>query len=146
VAAGLAVVGTSRVTGIFVPYVMHWWWGVAAIAMLSIVWCLVADLSAPRARDAVSLVALAGVAAVAVLMVRDLPVTLPDQQLSTMIASAGPSTAAALDHDRRYLVRGVDPSLWGAATTGLYFDLYRRGFHVFIDPDEFSSVQYGSWR
>jgi hypothetical protein len=30
--------------------------------------------------------------------------------------------------------------------TGLYFDLSRRGFHVFVDPDQYSSLQYGSWR
>jgi hypothetical protein len=146
VAIGLAVVATSRVTGIFVPYVMHWWWAVAAISMLSIVWSLVSDFRTPRVRDTISGIALVGVVAVAVVMVRDLPVTFPDEQLSHMIEVVGPPTAAALDHEQRYLVRGLDPSLLGAAPTGLYFDLYRRGFHVFIDPDQYSSVQYGAWR
>jgi hypothetical protein len=29
---------------------------------------------------------------------------------------------------------------------GLYFDLDRRGFNVFVDPDQFSSLRYGKWR
>jgi hypothetical protein len=146
VAAGLAVVATSRVTGIFVPYVMRWWWGVAAIAVLSIVWCVVADLRRPRVRDAASIIAVLGIVATGAVMMRDLPVPLPDERLSVMVAAVGPPTADALERNRRYLVRGIDPSVWGAATTGVYYDLYRRGFDVFVDPDELSSVRYGAWR
>ncbi|MEY2422882.1 MAG: hypothetical protein QOI95_2949 [Acidimicrobiaceae bacterium] len=146
VATGLAVVATSRVTGIFVPYVVHWWWAVAAIAMLSIVWCMVAELKAPNARHAVSLVGLAGLVVTTAVMLRDLPPPVPGERLSRMVEAVGPPTAAALDHEHRYLVRGIDPSTWGSAPNGLYFDLYRRGFDVFVDPDEFSSLRHGTWR
>jgi hypothetical protein len=146
VATGLAVVATSRVTGIFVPYVMHWWWGVAAIAMLSIVWCVAADLRTPRARDTATVIALFGIVTTGAVILRDLPVTVPEEQVSVMVAAVGPPTARALDHSQRYLVRGIDPTLGEGPMMGLYFDLDRRGFNVFVDPDQFSSLRYGKWR
>lgn len=145
-AAGLAVVATSRITGIFVPYVMQWWRGVAALAVLSIVWSVVAELRTPRVRDAATAIALIGLAATAGVMLRDLPVTLPDDQVSRTIAAVGPPTAAALHDDERYLVRGIDFNRGDGAMIGVYFDLERRGFDIFVDRDELSSLRYGEWR
>jgi hypothetical protein len=146
VATGLAVVATSRVTGMFVPYVVHWWWAVAAIAVLSISWCLVSELRTPRARDVASAVALIGLLATVAVMLRDLPVTAPDERVSMTIEAIGPPTAAALDQHQRYLVRGIDPKRGEALMTGLYVELERRGFDVFVDPDQYSSLRYGTWR
>ena len=146
VATGLALVASARITGPPVPYVLQWWRGVAALATLSIVWSVVTDLRTPRARGAVSAVALIGLAATAAVMLRDLPVALPEEQVSRTIEAIGAPTAAALRNDERYLVRAVDPTLWGAAWTGLYFDLERRGFDVFVDRSDVSSLQYGEWR
>ena len=144
VAIGLAVVATSRVTGIFVPYVMQWWRGIAAVAVLSIGWSLVNELRGPRVRDAATAVALIALTVTSVVMLRDLPVTLPDDQLSRTIEAVGPPTAAALRDNERYLVRGIDRL--GSVTSGVYFDLDRRGFDVFVDRDELSPLRFGEWR
>ncbi len=86
----LAVTATSRVTGIFVPYVMHWWWAISAIAMLSIVWCVVVDIHDARRRDMVALAALLGMIATGTIMLRDLPPVLPGGHLSDAIATVSP--------------------------------------------------------
>ncbi|MEY2422879.1 MAG: hypothetical protein QOI95_2946 [Acidimicrobiaceae bacterium] len=146
VATGLAVVATARVTGLFAPYVMHWWWAVAAIAMTSILWSAASALRSVRTRDAAMVVCLVGLLLNAGAMVRDLPQPLPFERLSQMIATVGPQTASALQRDRRYLVRGVDPATLSAAPHGLYFELERRGFQVFVDHDDLSSLTFGTWR
>lgn len=144
--AVLALASTARVTGIFVPYVMRWWWGVAAIATLSIVWTVALEVRAARARAAIAAVGLLGILVTGATMVSDLPVALPETTMSRVIAAVGPPTAAALDHDNRYLVRAIDPTALGASQSGLYFDLEQRGFHVFTDLDQLSSLTHGNWR
>ena len=79
-------------------------------------------------------------------MAGDLPTALPEAQLSPVIASVGDPTATALDRDKRHLVRGIDPSALGGTQSGLFFDLERRGFHVFTDLELLSSLKYGDWR
>jgi hypothetical protein len=119
---------------------------VAALAVLSIVWSAVGELRTPRMRDAATALALIGLVATTVVLLRDLPVTVPEEQMSLVVEAVGPSTAGALSREERYLVRGFDPKVLGAASSGLYVDLDHRGFEVYVDPDDFSSIRYGSWR
>ena len=142
----VALASTARITGIFVPYVMRWWWGVAAIATLSIVWTAALEVRAARARHAIAFVGLLGILATGATMMSDLPTTFPEARLSPVIASVGDPTAAALDRSKRYLVRGIDPFALGGTQSGLYFDLERRGFDVFTDHELLASLRYGSWR
>jgi hypothetical protein len=145
-ATGFGVIGTARVTGVVFPYVVHWWWGISALASLSIAWSVCAALKSVRLRTAITAICMLVLVANVAMLLRDLPTPVPGAPLSVAVAAVGPATSSALDLDHRYLVRTIDPLASGAVGSGLYFDLYRRGLHVFVAADEFSALQYGNWR
>jgi hypothetical protein len=146
VAIAIAVIATDRVTGLFAPYVLRWWRGVAALAYLSIAWSLLFGLGTRTIAVLAERVALAGVAVVVVLSLLQLPVTAPEAPVSTATGAVTPSTAAALRHDRRYLVRGVESGTLADPGSGLLLALASRGYQVFSDRSPQATLTYGSWR
>jgi len=68
----------------------------------------------------------------------------PDKEFSDAIARLGPSTAAHLQHDQRYLLTFVDSENSGAMGEGLFLDLAERGRHVRFESE--LSRLVGSWR
>jgi hypothetical protein len=142
----IAVIATDRVTGLFVPYVLRWWWGVAALAYLSIAWSLLFGAG----RRSISLLAeraaRAGMAVVVVVLLLQLPAAAPEASVSTATGAVTQSTASALKRDRRYLVRGVDRSTLADPGGGLLLALTARGYHVFSDRTPQGTLTYGSWR
>ena len=49
---GLGVVATSRITGVIGTYIVRWWWVLAAVVWLSIVWSVMCLLAPPARRAA----------------------------------------------------------------------------------------------
>jgi hypothetical protein len=146
IAVVIAVAATARVTGIFAPYVLRWWRGVAALSYLSIAWSLLLGLGRRWIHTVAKGAAVAGMLAVAVIELSALPAPLPFGPVSAAIGAVARPTAAALDRDRRYLVRSVDRRSLSAPTSGLFFALTTRGFHVFSDRGPDAPLTYGSWR
>lgn len=146
IAIAIAVAATARVTGIFAPYVLRWWRGVAALTYLSIAWSLLFGLGRRRIHAVTQGVAVTGMLAVAVVELFALPAPLPFAPVSTAIGAVARPTASALDRDRRYLVRSVDRRTLSAPTSGLFLALATRGFHVFSDRGPDALLTYGSWR
>jgi hypothetical protein len=138
VACGVGLIATSRVTGVFVPYVLRWWWAVAAVAMLAIVRCTF--------RRAGSGVAFAALVVVSVAAADGSPAALPLEDVSRAIAAVGSPTEAALDPGRRYVVRSVDSRWWGAAGAGLFLELEHRGVDVVVEPGPDAALTHGRWR
>jgi hypothetical protein len=145
-ATALAVAATARVSGIAFSYVVHWWWGIAALAALSVAWSAIDLVRSEHARHVIGAVCAVGLVANVAVLIGDLPTPVPEPQMSTAVRALGPPTASGIDHGRRYLLRAIDPLAVGAVGTGVYFDLYERGFDVFVPPDQFSSLQVGTWR
>jgi hypothetical protein len=145
-AIAIAVIATDRVTGLFAPYVLRWWRGVAALAYLSIAWSLLFGLGKRSIAVLAERVTLVGIAAVVVLSLFQLPVEAPEALVSTATGAVTPSTAAALHHDRRYLVRGVESGTLADPGSGLLLALASRGYHVFSDRSPQAALTYGSWR
>jgi hypothetical protein len=142
----LATTATSRITGALAPYLVRWWWGVAAVAWLAIAWCLLGGLRRPRPRDAFTAATVIALVATVVVVLAGLPAPLPGGKTSIAVANLAPRTAAELDHHHRYLVRVVDSRGWGAIGPGMFLDLEERGFSVFTEPVGTAVIQYGQWR
>jgi hypothetical protein len=143
--AALGVVGVSRITGILGPYLARWTWVVAALVWLSLawsLWSLLSRASMTRALVAAALVAVIGLTASNALAATS--VRAPDHQFSDTIARLGPSTAAHLQRDQRYLLAFVDSENVGAMGEGMLLDLAERGRHVRVEPE--LSRLVGSWR
>jgi hypothetical protein len=145
VATALGVVAGSRVEGLVSPYLVRWWWVIAAGVWLSIGWSLL-SLSA---HTRVATVAVAVVTAAAVVLgivdtVNAVPVRAPDQAWSTVLGHLAPAARRKLSRHRIYLVRWVGGRDWGAVGTGLFVDLDDRGFDVRVPRAV--SHGFGSWR
>ena len=143
VTLGLGVLATARVTGIFLPYVLRWWWGIAAVFWLSVAWSIVSAIGRPRVRSAVSQVALVGLAAAVAASLASLPAPLPVPTASEGLAAVVGPTAAALEPGGRYLVHGVE---LGDAEPGLHLALAERGFDVFAPHEPDAEARYGARR
>ncbi|HEV7524669.1 MAG TPA: hypothetical protein VGP92_06870 [Acidimicrobiia bacterium] len=146
VGVAIAVVATARVTGIFAPYVLRWWRGVAALSYLSIAWSLLFGAGTRRIRSVAMAAAGTGMVAMAAVALFELPAPVPFPTVSAAIGGVLSPTAAALDRDHRYLVRSIDRRSVSAPTSGLIFALSTRGFHVFSDRGPDAVLTYGSWR
>jgi hypothetical protein len=138
VAAAAGVLGTARIPGLLVPYLIRWWWVVAAVAAFAIVHAVVRD----RGRG----VALAATAALAAAAIVHAPAALQFERESKAIGAVIDDTEHALARDRVHLVRGVDPASLNAARVGLFVELERRGFDVALDPLRHAALTYGRWR
>ncbi|CAN5711424.1 hypothetical protein BH18ACT2_BH18ACT2_10000 [soil metagenome] len=132
VASGLAVASTARVTGVVYHYVVRWWWVVAALVWLSLLWS-VWLLARAGARSAALAVVLAATAVLAVVLGwRATPADVPEEALSAAIADLGPPVAAGLDADRAYLVEWVDGGGFGWAGMGMLHELRQRGHEAYV--------------
>jgi hypothetical protein len=144
-AAVLGVVAGSRVEGFVVPYLVRWWWVIAACAWLSIGWSAVSLLARTRlATVAVATIAGVGVTLAAAGTVAAVPALVPQQQFSSALTRLAPAVARKLRHDREYLVRWVDQRNLGAVGVGMFLALEERGYKVQA-PRAFVQ-QFGSWR
>lgn len=141
----IALVTSARVSGLYAPYIVLYWRGVGALAVLALGWAMLglAELPtrAPRAAIATLLVALLGAAAVA-----ELPADVPLSEVSDSLAALIPDVESALVPEATYLVRGQDLRQLSAPISGLFWALERRGHDVRVDPDTLSPLTYGSWR
>jgi hypothetical protein len=145
-AIGLSLLATARVTGPVLPYVIAFWRPVVALTYLSIAWSVVALVERQvvrRGSDAIALLVLAAFAIVAVI---DAPAAPPVDAVSRAVGALGPSTAAALQHRGRYLVKGQDPATLDAGRDGLALYLEERGYHVFHQRAPLAALQFGSFR
>jgi hypothetical protein len=136
------------VTGLFVPYILRWWWAVAALAAVTVVHAVL-DAAVPeggRAGIAPALATLAGAGAVVLVVAAGAPAPLPFEDVSEALAEVRDPVAAALDPDATYLVRGVDAATFGASGHGLFLDLERQGFDVRADRLDTAELAYGEWR
>jgi hypothetical protein len=146
VAIAIALIATDRVTGLFAPYVLRWWRGVAALAYLSIAWSLLFGLGKRAITVVAERIALPGIAVVVVLSLLQLPAAAPEALVSTATGAVAPSTAAALHRSQRYLVRGVESGTLADPGSGLLLALASRGYHVFSDRSPQATLTYGAWR
>lgn len=147
--SGLGVIAVSRITGFRGPYLVRWSWVLAALIWLSIawsLWSLLARRSAARATVTSALLALAGATIVGLTASTAwtaASVEMPQQQHSDTIAQLGPSTAANLQRDGRYLVT-ISSRDFGSVGVGLFLYLEDRGLDVRVERA--LSHPFGSWR
>jgi hypothetical protein len=146
--AGFGVLAGARITGPPGPYLLRWWWVIAALLWCSLLWSAWSLLGAARARAMTPALVATGCAAMAVLaavVARDaVPARVPQQQYSRTIGKLANGTASRLVRDRRYLVTFVDTRDLGAVGVGTFLDLADRGFRVKV-PRAFGHA-FGSWR
>jgi hypothetical protein len=141
-----AVVATSKLTGPLFVYLTRWWWAVAAIATLAIVWG-VTRLVGNRVLDSVvSGAAVVAMAVAGVMSASDLPVSFAHPDMVPAVGALEGPTARALDRNTRYLVERFDTSQLGFVSIGLFRTLDADGYHVFTPSDDVSDLQYGNWR
>lgn len=145
VLVAIGVVTSARVTGLYAPYIVLFWRGIAALAVLALAWGLLALLPA-WGRHTELAVAGALVVALAAGAAAQLPTQVPLPQVSSALHRLVPEVEASLDRGRTYLVRGQELRLLGAPVSGLFVALERRGFDVRVDPDPLAPLTYGTWR
>jgi hypothetical protein len=141
----IGVIATARVTGLLGNYLVRWWWVIAALLCVSLVWSAYTLFARSRATRSV---AAAGVGVLAALSVvaawNAAPAPVPLEHVSTALERLSSSVARHLARDQRYLVTFVDTRDLGAIGDGLYLDLTRRGYDVKV-PLEYGHA-FGSWR
>jgi hypothetical protein len=115
------------------------------LSVFSIVWSLVMRLRTQRAYVSIAFGGVA-IAVAGVMMLATAPAGVPGAAVSRAVADLGPAAAAQLDRNARYLVRGHDPRTLDATPTGLYLDLYQRGYDVFSGHGPNAALMFGDWR
>jgi MFS family permease len=141
-----AVASTARLSGIPYPYLVRWWWLVAAVAWLSVVWSALELLGVERRRPIAGVALAAAAVTVVGVAVRDVPVDPPNPTSSDALAHLIGPVAQQLDPGGRYVVRAKDDlNLFGAGA-GMLLGLEKEGFGVYLDPDELTRLQAGEWR
>jgi len=145
-AVAMGVVSTARMSGVAYPYLLRWWWCIGAIAFLAVVWGLISITGIERNRwIAVVAVVAAAVFGIGV-SVRDAPVHGPNPTSSTALSHLIGTTAAATRPDGRYVIRTIDELNLGGVGRGLALGLEQDGRSVFVEPDDLSGYQVGTWR
>lgn len=151
-AVSAAVVASARVTGLYAPYVVLYWRGVAALVVLALVWPAAAlvharVLGAWRPGPGVGrAAAVSALVLVGTLSAASGPVEVPVPRVSTALGHLLPQVERSLDPDRSYLVRGQDLRTLGAPITGLFVNLERRGWHVAVDDEPLAPLTVGTRR
>lgn len=145
VGAGFAFVATAQVRGIPVPYLVRWWWAVAAMGTLTVAWALL-DATSGRVRQVLLGAAVVGLCLASGATLLSLPTRVPGADTSRAIAAVAPAVADGLEPSGRYLIRSVAVSTWGAPGPALQLDLERRGFDVFVEPAPLAVLTYGEQR
>lgn len=141
----LGIVTSARVTGLYAPYIVLFWRGIGALAVLALAWGLVVVLPGWR-RSTEAAVAATLVVVLGAAMVVQLPTSVPLPEISRSLARLVPQVEEALVRDHTYLVRGHELRHLGAPMSGLFVALERRGYDVRVDPDPLSPLTYGTWR
>lgn len=146
VAIVAAVASTARLTGTRYPYLVRWWWIVAAFAWLSVGWGVLVLVRADRRRLVAGVLIALAVATTVGVGVRDLPIEPPNPTSSEAMTHLIGPVAQRLDRQGRYVVRAKDDlNLFGAGR-GLLLGLEKDGYQAYLEPDELTPRQVGSWR
>jgi hypothetical protein len=145
-AAGLGVVAGSRVTGLVAPYLVRWWWVIAAVVWLSALWSGWSLLTSARVRAVIAVVSVAALVVLSAVMVgRALSVEVPNARDSVAIGRLSDAIMAELGEDgSSYVVDWTDSRDWGAVGWGLFADLDRRGLPVAAAARHHAAL--GTWR
>jgi hypothetical protein len=141
-----AVLGTAKLTGLPYTYVTRWWWAVAALANLAIVWAVVRAIGVRTLSRVVTGVAVVAILAVGAMSASDLPASFAQSDMIAAVKALDGPTASALDHRTKYLVEHFDVSRFSFVSLGLFQTLADQGFQVFTTPDPLAGIQYGNWR
>lgn len=145
VGTALAFVATAQIRGISVPYLVRWWWGIAALATLAVVWTVL-EAASGRLRQVLVAGALIVLVATSGRTLLSLPAPVPGADTSRAIGGVSPLVARELDGTSSYLVRSVSSRTWGATGPALLLELERRGFDVAVEPGPLAELAYGEWR
>ncbi len=140
----IGIVAGGRITGAPGPYLVRWWWVIAAL-----LWCALAYAvyrAVDRSHVALGAIAATAVVALAVAAASDAtPVEMPEQPFSVAIAKLAPATARVLPKDRTYHFTWIDTrDLGGPVGTGMYLALAERGYAVKVDAQ--FAHPFGAWR
>ena len=135
----LGVVATSRITGLVGTYLVRWWWVLAALLWLSIVWSATCAIGERGRHVLLGLAVVATAALSAVVTVRAVPAGVPDGDHSEVVGALAGELSSQLDRDAAYLVDWTDAELWGAVGIGVFVELERRGYDVSVLPPRAST-------
>ncbi len=143
VTAVAGVIATSRVTGPLFAYIARWWWVVALLWWVSIVWSIVSAIRRwgvlpSRLRRATPLALTAVAVVVVVLAVRPTvdaidAAEVPDPSATLILDELLPDTMSALDGSGPVIVDSAG-SVWGTLADGVRLALERHGIPVATDP------------
>jgi hypothetical protein len=143
--AWFGVLAGARITVVPGPYLLRWWWVIAALLWSSLAWSLWSVVGEARlASTAVPVGSVAIVILAAVVGWDAVPVRVPNPGYSRTIGTLMTGTVGQLARDRRYLVTWNNADAFGAVGVGSYLDLSDRGFDVRVAP-VFGRL-FGSWR
>ena len=144
--AGLGVVAGSRVTGLVGSYLVRWWWVIAAVVWLSVLWSGWSLLVGARVRAVVAVVSVGALVVLSAVMIgRAVSVEVPNAQDSVVIGRLSSQIMAALDDDASsFVVDWTDARDWGAVGSGVFVDLERRGLSVAAAARH--DATFGTWR
>jgi hypothetical protein len=110
------------------------------------VWSALTVVARRAVWRAVTAVALAASAGLAVVAGAGAPATPPIPTLSRVVGAVGPPTARALRPDRRYLVEGQDNATLNGGVAGVALYLEHRGRRVFLAHEKLAALRFGGFR
>ncbi len=143
--AWFGVLAGGRITGPPGPYLLRWWWVIAALLWCSLVWSLWSVIGEARLSRVLVPIGTAVVVVLAAVVAYDaVPARVPQAQYSTAVGKLMSGTIGQLSRDRRYLLKWFNSDALGAVGVGTYLDLVDRGFDVRVSPEY--GPGFGSWR
>jgi hypothetical protein len=146
VASGIGVLGGSRVTGLVGSYLVRWWWVIAAVVWLSVLWSAWSLPADARVRRVVAVVSCGALVVLSgTLIVRAASTDVPNARDSTAIGELADELVAELDDGTSsYVVDWTDARDWGAVGAGVFLDLDRQGLPVVAAGRH--APTHGAWR
>ena len=137
--AMFGLIAGSRVTGITGPYVVRWWFVLAAMVYASIAWSAW-SMTANWWRAQSTGIVRAGRIAIGILVgvfslvtaVNAVPARVPVEDVSEVIGGLRPQLVEALSRDDSYLVTWIDARTLGDAGTGVFLALREEGFDAHL--------------
>lgn len=146
---GVGVVTSSRITGLYVPYLLGWWRVISALVWIALVW-IVVELVARRAPSVTdrTVAVVAGLALVvgAVAALVRAPASVPQPEISTAVGHVGPATLAAVPRSRPVLVRGREAQGVDGSAQALFAYLEPRRPNVRYSSGPGRVLQFGRRR
>jgi hypothetical protein len=145
-ASAIGVLSGSRITGLVAAYLVRWWWVIAAVVWLSIMWSAWSLLADGRVRRAAAVVSCGALVALSAVMVgRAISADVPNARDSLAIGQLSDELIAELDDGAStYVVDWTDARDWGAVGAGVFLDLDRRGLPVMAAARH--ALTHGAWR